>query len=317
MKKVVGISFGRRMGNTEVMIKQALLECEKSGFEIQFIRADDLDIHICTGCISCVVGLTSGNGKGNCVIHDDFHIIDEALMECDALIVGSPVYEMEPNGNFKIVCDRIGPSHDITFRKSAYDEGLKAGKNITQLPDKRSFKKRVGALITVGGAMTENWLALSLPSMYAFTMSMGIDIIDTYKYVGAMAYEHVLGNDPVMNRMSSLGKHIVDALSAENETQRTKWRGDQEGVCPVCHCDMLEIKHHGNSVECPVCGIEGKLTLEGGQIKVDFSEEEQKRSRLYWDGKLEHSTEIKTQAVGPGQISDLKLKKEPYLHVGE
>lgn len=317
MKKVVGISFGRRMSNTEVMIKHALLECKKAGHEIQFIRADDLNIHICTGCISCVIGLTSGRGKGSCVFQDDFHIIDEALMECDALIVGSPVYEMEPTGNFKVVCDRIGPSHDITFRKAAYDEGLAAGKDITQLPDVRSFKKRVGALVTVGGAMSENWLSLSLPSMYAFTMSMGIDIIDTYKYVGAMAYEHVLGNEAVMKRMSALGVHIVDALAANDEVQRRQWRGDQEGVCPVCHCDMLEVMHQGNQVECPVCGIAGKLTLEAGDIKVVFSEAEQKRSRLHWDGKLEHSTEIKTQAVGPGQIPDLKQRKEPYLHVGE
>lgn len=316
-KKVLGISFGRKMGNTEVMIKEALQTCEAAGCDIAFIRADDLDIHICTGCISCVVGLTSGRGVGGCVLKDDFHIIDEALMECDALIVGSPVYEMEPTGNFKVVCDRIGPSHDITFRRTAYDAGLAAGKDKEKLPDERSFKKRVGALVTVGGAMTENWLALSLPSMYAFTMSMGIDIIDTYKYFGAMAYEHVLGNIPVMERMTALGGHIAEALCAKTEEERTKWRGDTEGTCPVCHCDMLEISHRGTAVECPVCGIAGELKVVNGEITVDFPKEQQKRSRLYWDGKLEHSTEIKTRAVGPGQIPDLKQRKEKYLHVGE
>ena len=56
-KKVVGFSFGRKMSNTEVMIKEALLVCEKAGMEIQFIRCDDLNIHICTGCCSCVAGL--------------------------------------------------------------------------------------------------------------------------------------------------------------------------------------------------------------------------------------------------------------------
>ena len=37
-KKVLGISFGRKMGNTDVMIKAALMECEKAGHEVQFIR---------------------------------------------------------------------------------------------------------------------------------------------------------------------------------------------------------------------------------------------------------------------------------------
>ena len=108
-KKVLGISFGRKMGNTEVMIKEALLKCQDAGHEIDFIRADALDIHICTGCISCVVGMTTGRGKGGCPLKDDFHVLDEAIMEADAIIVGSPIYETSPTGNFKVVCDRLGP----------------------------------------------------------------------------------------------------------------------------------------------------------------------------------------------------------------
>ena len=316
-KNVLGISFGRKLGNTEVMIKEALLACEKAGHTIRFLRADDLNIHICTGCISCVVGMITGRGKGGCPLKDDFPILDEALMEADAVILGSPVYEMTPTGNFKVVCDRIGPSHDISFRKTCYEAGLAAKKDKSELPDERSFKKRVGALITVGGAMTENWLSFSLPTMYAFTMSMGIDVIDAYKYYGAMAYEHVLGNIPVMERMKKLGEHIAEALSAEDEETRTRWRGDKEGVCPVCHNELLEVTHRGTEVECPVCGISGNLSIENGEILVSFPKEQIARSRLYYAGKLEHSTEIKTCAAGPGQIPDLKEQKERYRNVGE
>ncbi|MFR1828013.1 NAD(P)H-dependent oxidoreductase [Clostridium butyricum] len=316
-KKVLGISFGRKMSNTEVMIKHALLECEKAGYEIKFIRADDLNIHICTGCISCVIGMTTGRGKGNCVLKDDFYIIDEAVMESDAVIVGSPVYEMTPTGNFKVVCDRIGPSHDISFRKTTYDSGLSDGKDKSLLPDERSFKKRVGALVAVGGAMTENWVTFALPTMFAFPMSLGIDVVDTYKYFGAMSYEHVLGNEKVMERMSSLGQHIVEALKADNEEERTKWRGNHVGICPVCHNDMLTVSHKGMEVECPTCGIIGELKVHEGKIKVDFPDEQIARSRMTYAGKLEHSTEIRTCAVGPGQIPDLKERKQKYLHVGE
>lgn len=316
-KKVLGISFGRKMANTDVMVKTALMECEKAGFDVQFIRGDDLDIKPCTGCISCVVGMTTGRGKGGCPIKDDFHILDEALMECDAVIVGSPTYETSPTGRFKSVCDRIGPSHDITFRKATYDEGVAAGKPADQLPDPRSFKKRVGALISVGGAMTKNWLAFMLPLMYEFTMSMGIDVVDMHEYHGAMAYEHVLGNESEMERMKKMGQNIAEALKAETEEERTKWRGDEEGLCPVCHLDMLTVSKDRKSVECPVCGIKGEFTVKDGKLDVTFSEEEQKRSRLRWDGKLEHSTEIKTQAVGPGQIPNLKELKAPYIGYAE
>lgn len=312
-KKVLGISFGRKMSNCDVMVKHALMECERAGCEVKFIRADELDIHICTGCISCVVGMISGRGKGGCIQKDEFHILDEAIMESDALIIASPTYETSPTGNFKVVCDRIGPSHDITFRLSTYEEGLKAGKAKEDLPDERSFKKRTAALISVGGAMTKNWLALTLPVMYEFTMPLGADVIDTYEYYGAMAYEHVLGNEKVMERMTKVGAHIAESLQAEDEETRVKWRGDEEGVCPVCHCNLLTVSQDKESIDCPVCGIYGTLTIENGKLTPHFTKEEQDRSRLRLAGKVEHSTEIKTQAVGSGQIPNLKELKQKYI----
>lgn len=87
-----------------------------------------------------------------------------------------------PTGRFTTVCDRIGPSHDITFRKAAFEAGMASGKAVCELPDERSFKRRVGALISVGGAMTQNWLSFMLPTMYEFTMSMEIDVIDMHEY---------------------------------------------------------------------------------------------------------------------------------------
>ncbi|MCI2048322.1 MAG: flavodoxin family protein [Lachnospiraceae bacterium] len=315
-KKVLGLSFGRKNKNTDIMVKAALMECEKAGCDVQFIHVDDLDIKPCTGCISCVVGMTTGRGKGGCPIKDDLHILDEAIMECDALIAGSPTYVMSPTGRFKSVCDRLGPSHDITFRKARYEEGLAAGQPAEQLPDVRSFKKRVGALVSVGGAMTKNWLSFMLPTMYEITMSMGIDVIDMHEYYGAMACEHVVGNETEMERMRQTGRNIAAALVSETEEERTKWRGDTEGVCPVCHCSLLSVPQNraADQVECPVCGITGSLVVKDGKIQAEFSEAQKKRSRLHWDGKLEHSTEIKTKAVGSGQIPDLKERLEPYIN---
>ncbi len=312
-KKVLGLSFGRKMGNTDVMVKHALMECEKLGHEVKFIHVDELDIKICTGCIACVIGMVSGRGKGVCVIKDDFEILDEELMESDAIIIGSPTYETSPTGRFKTVCDRIGPSHDITFRKATFEEGLKKGKDIKELPDERSFKPRVGALISVGGAMTQNWLVFNLPIMYEFTMPMGIDVIDKMEYFGAMAYEHVLGNKPIMDRAALVGRHISEALFSRDEAERTKWRGDDEGVCPVCYCDLLSVSKDKTYIECPVCGIKGDLTIDNGKIVTTFSKVEQERSRLKYSGKLEHSNEIKTCAAHPGQIPDLKALKAPYV----
>jgi len=312
-KKVLGLSFGRKMGNCDVMVKEALMECEKAGNEVKFIRVDELDIRPCTGCIACVIGLVSGRGKGGCPIKDDFHLLEEAIMEADGLIIASPTYVLSPTGMFKTVCDRIGPSHDITFREAAYKEGLQQGKSLDSLPDVRSFKPRVAALISVGGAMTKNWLSFMLPTMYEITMSMGTNVIDIHEYYGAMAFEHVLGNKEQMERMIKLGKNISEALQAETECDRIKWRGNEEGNCPVCHLNMLTVNNESTKVECPVCGIEGELVIENNKIKTVFSIEQQQRSRLFMEGKWEHSTEIKTRAAHSGQIPNLKELKSKYV----
>lgn len=311
-KKVLGISFGRKMGNCDIMVKHALMECEKAGYEVAFLRADDLEVSNCTGCIACAIGIMTGKGRGYCVKKDDFDILDECLMQSDAVILACPTYETSVTGRFKTICDRIGPSHDITFRKAAYDEGKAADKPEATLPDVRSFKKRTAALISVGGAMTENWIALTMPMMYEFTFPLGIDVIDTVEYYGAMAHESVVGYPEMMERMTAVGKNIVDSLQAEKEEDRIRWRGEEEGVCPICHTRLLQVSHDAKTVDCVVCGSHGTLTVVDGLIKVDFTEEEKNRSRLCWGGKLEHSTEIKTQAQPSGTIKNLKELKAPY-----
>jgi len=311
-KKVLGISFGRKMSNCDVMVKHALMECEKEGCETAFIRADDLNISNCNGCIACTIGLMTGRGRGYCVRHDDFDIIDECVMQSDAVILACPTYETSVTGRFKTICDRIGPSHDITFRKAAYEEGKAAGKPESQLPDVRSFKKRSAALISVGGAMTENWIALTMPMMYEFTFPLAIDVIDTVEYYGAMACENVAGNPQMLERMSRVGRNIVASINAETEEERIAWRGDEEGCCPICHTRLLQVSHDKKSVDCVVCGSHGTLKVVDGIIDVEYTPEELDRSRLRWGGKLEHSTEIKTKAQPSGTIKNLKELKQPY-----
>lgn len=312
-KKVLGVSFGRKMGNCDILVKQALMECEKAGCEVAFIRADELNISNCTGCIACVIGMISGRGRGYCVRHDDFDILDECVMQSDAVILACPTYETSVTGRFKTICDRIGPSHDITFRKAAYDEGKAAGKPDSELPDERIFKKRTAALISVGGAMTENWIALTVPMMYEFTFPMGIDVIDTVEYYGAMAHESVLGNPEMMERAVRVGQNILASLNAETEEERVQWRGDEdEGACPVCHTRLLQVSHDARTVDCVVCGSHGTFEVVDGKLRVHYTEAEKNRSRLRWEGKLEHSTEIKTQAQPTGSIKNLKELKAPY-----
>lgn len=317
MSKVVGFSWGRKMSNTDVMIKEVLLKCQEAGHEIQFIRPDDLEIKPCSGCTACVVGIMSGRNNGSCIYKDDLHILEEAWYSADAVIIGSPVYETSPSGTFKNFCDRMGPSHDVSFLQEAYNERKAAGKTGAELPDERAFKTRVGCIVAAGGAMTKNWTVLTVPVMYECMMSTGVDVIDSHVYYGAMAVEHVLGAPEQMARMDQMAQNIIDSLAATDPEEKIKWRGEEQGACPVCHQSVFEVFPGSDKVECTICGIEGKVELKDGKVTYTFSEQQQARSRLKYAGKLEHSNEIKHGAMTQKKVEGLKELKEKYLHVGE
>jgi multimeric flavodoxin WrbA len=285
--KLLGLSFGRKMQNTEVLIKEAMMAAEKMGADVGMIRLLDLDIKPCTGCTKCVQSLMQG-GPGKCVIKDDLHLVDEQLMECDALILGSPVFVLTPHGLLKVISDRFGPSHDYAFRKEA--QKVREAKAKGEGPDKRSFKNRVAGFISVGGAITPHWLSLGLPLMNLFTFPSHIQVVDQMQVLGVSRWGHVVLNDEAMARARNLG-HIVAQAMGKSEKE-LRWMGDEPGTCPVCHSNLLTVPKK-NPVECAICGIKGKIGVEGDEITVTFSEEEQKKARLTIAGKLEHYLEIR------------------------
>lgn len=146
--KLLGLACGRKMDDTEVLVKEALMAAEESGAEVGFIRLADLNIKPCQGCTACLQSLFAG-GAGNCALEDDMPFLDEQIMACDGLILGSPVYTMTPSSSLKILCERFGPSHDVSFRLEAKKISAATGKG--KGPDERSFKERVGAFISIGG----------------------------------------------------------------------------------------------------------------------------------------------------------------------
>jgi multimeric flavodoxin WrbA len=285
--KLLGLSFGRRMENTEILVKEAMMGAEELGMDVGMIRMLDLNIKPCKGCNTCVRSLMEGK-TGKCVIKDDLYFVDEQLMGCDALILGAPVFGLAPTGLFKTVCDRFGPSHDVAVRMEAkkISEGRGKGKG----PDERSFKTRVGAFISVGGATTPNWASFGLPLMNTFTFSSHITVVDQMQVLETSRYGNVVLNEGALKRARRLGRNVARAMATP--IGEVKWMGDEPGTCPVCHSNLLTVTNR-NPIECPICGISGEIKVEGDKISVTFSEKEQKRSRLTLAGKLEHNDELR------------------------
>lgn len=305
--KLLGLGAGRKMGNSEILLKEALMAAEEVGVEVELLRLHDLNIKPCIGCISCSKDQQSG-GTGACVIKDDdMPFFNEKLLGCDGIILGVPVYIMTPPGYFKVLCDRIGPSHDVAWQMEAKKIAEKEGRE--SKIDSRFFKQRVSGFIAVGGAPTPDWLSLALPLMNTFTFPMQIEVVDQMQILGTPLPGQIVRNKEALERARKLGRNVAEAIG--KPADQIEWKGDDPGTCPVCHSNVMIVGKR-SPVECAICGIKGDLKENNGEITVTFPEEQKAIARLTLQGKKMHFDDV-VETVGKnipfmGEVQ-AKLKK--------
>jgi multimeric flavodoxin WrbA len=90
----------RNKGNTETLVKQALMGAEAEGAEVEMLKLTDYEIGPCRGCGLCLFN------KGVCVVEDDTSKIFEKIDACDGVILGSPCYFLELTAIVKQLIDR-------------------------------------------------------------------------------------------------------------------------------------------------------------------------------------------------------------------
>lgn len=284
--KVVGISFGRMNQRSDILVKEALFAAKKAGADVQFINTVRLDIGHCRACDYCSRMRDKGEVEIHCCMKDDYHILEEACLEADGIIIAAPVYAVGIVGQFKNFVDRFGPSHD---RAALIEENKKRKAEGKPELDPRYFKDRYTGMISVGGAQTHNWVSLGLPMLDLFNFSLCM------KCVGHVdAYDQGRTGSPLLDKnlmaqAAELGKAVAESLGKPYDEVDT-WVGD-EGVCPVCHNPLLSM-NGTTHVECPICGIWGDLSVDGDKVKVEWSEKEIARARNTNIGIYEHYNEI-------------------------
>lgn len=101
---------------------RALEEVEKilneNGIETEWIEAGTKDIRGCISCNYC-------RSHNKCVFNDLVNETAPKFQECDALIVGTPVYYAGPNGQIHSFLDRLFYS-----TMTAFDKTMKVGATV-------------------------------------------------------------------------------------------------------------------------------------------------------------------------------------------
>lgn len=298
---VLALNCGSPGGNSELLLKAALIAAEAAGQATQLIQVGPL-------------ALPAGRpGTLPPTVRDDRPWLVEQLISCDALIIASSVLSRSPSATLKLLVDRaFGPRVDVAAVIRAR-EGKQNGdpRHATTIVDERVLKPRVAGFISVGGATSDDWLTFGLPLMHMATFSMHIAVVDQFQVLGAAMPGTVLFDSEAMARAEALGRHVTGEIGKTFD--EAVYHG-APGVCPVCHCDII-IPHPGEA-ECATCAARGVLTHEAGVPRLHVDAAGRSRSILTLEQKFHHQDEI--DAVGArlmprlGEVPALRARFDAF-----
>jgi multimeric flavodoxin WrbA len=170
---VLGISGGRRMGNSEILLKEALMGVEEQGASVEFLRLLDLTIKPPLG--EDLPGVSD----------DQAPMLNKKLLECDGIILGAPVFCITAPGYIMTIRDRVSGRHSVPK------------------------KLKMAGLIAVGGT---DWVNLALPTMYLFLPHGHVKLVDQMVLPFTSHLGQVVVDDKAIARARKLGLNIGQAL---------------------------------------------------------------------------------------------------------
>jgi multimeric flavodoxin WrbA len=103
--KVIAINGSpRKNWNTHILLENCLKGANEMGAKTELINLYDIQFKGCTSCLTCKL---KGNTVSKCVMKDDLESILQKICECDALVLGSPIYFKSVSGEMKSFMERL------------------------------------------------------------------------------------------------------------------------------------------------------------------------------------------------------------------
>ncbi len=117
MKALLVNGSPRANGCTFTALTELKKTLEQEGVEVEFVQIGNKDIRGCIACRKCAE-------LGKCVFDDIVNEVAPKFAECDAFVVGSPVYYGSPNGTAVSFLDRL------FFSTKSIDKRMKVGASV-------------------------------------------------------------------------------------------------------------------------------------------------------------------------------------------
>ena len=237
--KILGISGGRPGGNSELLLRIALKGASELGAQGEIVRLCEYDIRPCNGCMACL-------GGGSCPLRDDFDTLAAHFLDADGVLLSAPIYIWTPAGIVRQLGERFLPLLD---RRLAALAGESAG------DDPRLTRRRMGGFLAVGGTTDYKYVNMALPPLYQVSQAMGLEVVGQVKAMDS-TMPGMIGKHPqIIAQAEALGRHVAEAIRSGDAS---RWYGD-EGLCPLCHSDMITAEDGAPEAYCAACGVKGSL----------------------------------------------------------
>ena len=104
----------RKGGNSDLLCDQFMLGTKAAGHEVEKIFLRDKKINYCVACGTC-----QGNG-GRCVQKDDMVKVLDKMIRADVIVMATPVYFFNMNGQMKTLIDRTYARYTEISNKEMY-----------------------------------------------------------------------------------------------------------------------------------------------------------------------------------------------------
>ena len=109
---VLSASF-RKGGNSDTLCDEFIKGALESGNTVEKIYLNDYKINFCRGCGVC-------NTTHKCVQKDDMEKILDKMVKADVIVMATPVYFYNMNGQMKTLIDRTVPRYEEIKNKDFY-----------------------------------------------------------------------------------------------------------------------------------------------------------------------------------------------------
>ena len=99
-KKILILSGSpRKGGNSDLLCDEFMRGALEVGHTVEKIRVQEKKIACCIACYSC-------RDNGICIFKDDMEEIMQKMIDCDIMVLASPVYFYSIDAQLKAVIDR-------------------------------------------------------------------------------------------------------------------------------------------------------------------------------------------------------------------